>query len=198
MKNLKWVLIALAVAALVFLKFSGMYNQLVSEDEGVKSAWAQVENVYQRRMDLIPNLVSSVKGYVQHEEKTLLGVTEARAKISQMKISSDIVNDPAMLEKFQQAQSQLSSSLSRLLVVAEKYPDLKADQQFFQLNAELAGTENRIAVERKRFNEAAQQFNTTIRLFPKNIVANLGGFKAKAYFKADEGAMKAPTVDFTK
>ena len=197
MKN-KWLVIFLVAAAFLLLNSWGSYNQLVSQDEGVKSAWAQVENVYQRRLDLIPNLVSSVKGYVQHEEKTLIDVTEARAKISQMKVSSDVVNDPAMLEKFQQAQSQLSSSLSRLLVVAEKYPDLKADQQFFQLNAELAGTENRIAVERKRFNEAAQAFNTTIRLFPKNIIAGLGGFKTKAYFKADEGAMKAPVVDFGK
>ena len=178
------------------LVFGGIYNKLVTAEEGVTSAWAQVENVYQRRMDLVPNLVATVKGYAAHERETLQGVVDARSKISQMKVSSDVVNDPAALERFQQMQGKLSSALSRLLVVVERYPDLKASQNFLALQTQLEGTENRISVERRRFNEAARQFNTARRVFPNNIIANMMGFKDKAYFKADEGARTVPTVKF--
>ena len=194
------VLIALGVVIgvilLIALAFGGVYNRLVAADESVKSSWAQVENVYQRRLDLIPNLVEMVKGYAAHERGTLQGVVEARAKISQMNISSDIVNDPNALAKFQALQGQLSSALSRLLVVAEQYPDLKASQNFLALQTQLEGTENRIAVERNRFNEAARHFNTMRRTFPSIFIANALGFKEKAYFQAETGAARAPAVTF--
>ena len=190
------VLVVAAVALLGVMIFGGMYNRLVAADEGVSSAWGQVQSVYQRRMDLIPNLVETVKGYAAHESKTLEEVVNARSKISQMSVSPETANDPAALEKFQQAQQGLSGALSRLLVVVERYPDLKANQNFLALQSQLEGTENRIAVERMRFNEAAQGFNTLRRSFPANVVANLGGFKEKAYFKADEAAAQAPVVKF--
>jgi len=196
----KGLLIALAVVVglivLWLLIFGGVYNKLVTAEEGVTSAWAQVENVYQRRLDLVPNLVETVKGYAAHEKETLLDVVEARAKIGQMNITSDMVNDPNALAKFQQVQGQLSSALSRLLVVVERYPELKASQNFLALQTQLEGTENRISVERRRFNEAAREFNTSRRVFPNIIIANMMGFKEKAYFQADEGAAKAPTVKF--
>jgi len=185
--------------ALVFIaasSFGGTYNRLVTAEEGVKSAWAQVENVYQRRLDLVPNLVETVKGSAAHEKETLSRVVEARASISQMKITSDVVNDPAALEKFQASQGALSSALSRLLVVSEQYPDLKANANFLALQSQLEGTENRITVERMRFNESAQNFNTLRRTFPTAFVANLMGFKEKAYFQADAAAAKAPSVSF--
>ena len=174
----------------------GIYNQLVKSDEAVKSAWAQVQNVYQRRLDLIPNLVETVKGYAAHEKQTLEGVVEARSKISQMNISADVLNNPEQMAKFQALQTQLSSALSRLLVVAERYPDLKANQNFLALQSQLEGTENRITVERRRFNEAAQQFNTLIRVFPNNFVAGSSGFREKPYFQADTAAQTAPKVKF--
>lgn len=198
MKNkfLIGLLIVVGVIALIFLMFAGRYNRIVAAEEGVDSAWAQVENVYQRRLDLVPNLVETVKGYAEHERATLQGVVDARAKISQMNIGSDVINDPNALAKFEQAQGQLSSALSRLLVVVERYPDLKASQNFLALQTQLEGTENRISVERRRFNEAARQFNTLIRTFPNNFIANMFGFSKKAYFEAEEGAAKAPTVKF--
>ncbi len=188
--------VVIGVILLITFAFGGVYNQLVAADENVKSAWAQVENVYQRRLDLIPNLVETVKGYAAHERETLQGVVEARAKASQMSISSDIVNDPNALAKFQALQGQLSSALSRLLAVVEQYPDLKASQNFLALQTQLEGTENRIAVERNRFNEAARNFNTMRRTFPSVFIADMMGFKEKAYFQAETGAAKAPAVKF--
>jgi len=196
----KPLLITLGVVALVIFlfisTFGGVYNSLVTSEEGVDEAWAQVENVYQRRADLIPNLVSTVKGFAAQEKDVLMGVVEARSKVSQMKISSDVVNDPAALQKFQKIQGGLSSALSRLMVVVERYPDLKSSQNFLALQTQLEGTENRIAVERRRFNIAAKDFNTKIRVFPNNFLAGLYGFKKKTYFQADEGASKAPEVSF--
>ena len=193
-----WVglLIVGAVVLLGVMTFGGMYNRLVAADEQVASAWGQVQNVYQRRLDLIPNLVETVKGYAAHEKTTLEDVVNARSKVSQLNVSSEMINSPETLAKFQQAQQGLSGALSRLLVVVERYPDLKANQNFLALQSQLEGTENRITVERMRFNEAAQRFNTLRRSFPTNMVANLGGFHEKAYFKADEGAAKVPVVKF--
>ena len=190
-------LIVLSVILLGVFAFGGIYNQLVRADENVKNAWSQVQNVYQRRMDLIPNLVETVKGYATFERQTLQGVVEARSKISQMNVSSNIVNDPEALTKFQALQGELSSALSRLLVVVERYPELKAGQNFLALQSQLEGTENRISVERKRFNDAALQFNALRRTFPGIFVADMMGFKEKAYFQADQGAAKAPTVKFS-
>ncbi len=173
------------------------YNNMVKLDEGVKEKWSQVENVYQRRYDLIPNLVNTVKGYAAHEKETFTAVTEARAKAGgTFNISDQVLNDPAMFQKFQQAQSSLGGALQRLMVVMEKYPDLKANQNFLALQDQLEGTENRIAVERKRFNESARFYNTYIKLFPKVILANMFGFDEKQYFKSTEGAEEAPKVEF--
>lgn len=188
-----WIVIAI-VAVLVLWGMSS-YNNMVTKDEEVKTAWSQVENQYQRRLDLIPNLVNTVKGYATHEKSTLEGVINARAKASQTMINAGDLTE-ANLKQFQAAQSELSSALSRLLVVVERYPDLKANQNFSQLQAQLEGTENRIAVERKRFNETAQGYNTYIRRFPNNIFSGMFGFTPKAYFTAEEGANKAPKVEF--
>ena len=168
----------------------------MAREEGVTSAWAQVENVYQRRMDLVPNLVSTVKGYAAHESETLQNVVEARSKISQTNISSDAISDPSQLQAFQKMQGELSSALSRLMVVVERYPDLKASKNFLALQSQLEGTENRISVERRRFNEAARNFNTYRRKFPNIIISNMMDFQKKAYFESDEGAQKAPQVQF--
>jgi LemA protein len=184
------------IAVAIFMFFGGVYNELVTAEEKVSTAWAQVENVYQRRSDLVPNLVETVKGYAAHEMGAFLGVTEARAKISQMKISSDVINDPEKFAQFQAAQGALSSALSRLLVVVEKYPNLKANQNFLALQTQLEGTENRITVERRRFNEESRLFNTKIRTFPNNFLARLYGFSKKAYFEAEKGAESAPKVSF--
>lgn len=194
-KGMIILLSIVGVVALIALSFAGKYNTLVRLDEGVKQAWSQVENVYQRRLDLIPNLVETVKGYAAHEKSTFLAVTEARAKASGT-ISADVINDPAKFQAFQESQMALSSALSRLLVVVEKYPDLKASQNFMSLQAQLEGTENRITVERGRFNEAAQGFNTQIRQFPTNVIAGIFGFRAKEYFKAESAAAQAPKVSF--
>jgi len=198
MKKGLWITLGVIVGLILLfvMFFGGIYNKLVKAGEGVSSAWAQVENVYQRRMDLIPNLVQTVKGYAAHEKSTLQGVVDARSKVSQMNISSDIINDPNMLAKFQQVQGQLSSALSRLMVVVERYPDLKASQNFLTLQTQLEGTENRITVERRRFNEAARYFNTQRRVFPNFFIANMMGLKEKTYFKAEEGAAKVPIVEF--
>jgi len=190
------VLIVVAVVLLGVMTIGGIYNQLVTADEQVSSAWGQVQSVYQRRMDLIPNLVETVKGYAAHEKQTLEDVVNARSKVGQLSVSPGMISDPEALSKFQQAQQGLSGALSRLLVVVERYPDLKANQNFLALQSQLEGTENRITVERMRFNETARSFNTLRRSFPANWIANLGGFKEKAYFQADEAAAKAPVVKF--
>ena len=195
-KSFVFLLVIIGIVLFAFMTYGGIYNHLVAADEAVKSAWAQVQNVYQRRLDLIPNLVETVKGYAAHERQTLQSVVEARAKISQMNISADVLNSPEEMAKFQALQTQLSSALSRLLVVAEQYPDLKANQNFLALQSQLEGTENRITVERKRFNEAAQELNTLIRVFPNNFVARMSGFHSKAYFQADEAAQTTPKVKF--
>jgi len=172
----------------------GGYNRLVALDEGVDSAWGQVENVYQRRADLIPNLVATVKGAADFEQETFTAVVEARAKVGQINFAE--TPDPAQMKQFQAAQDGLSSALSRLLVVVERYPELKATQAFRDLQVQLEGTENRIAVERHRFNEVARDFNTICRTFPTVIIANFFGFDEKAYFEATEGAETPPAVEF--
>src|SRR5690554_5489416 len=186
--------VVLVILAIPFFSSCG-YNKMVELREGVDAQWAQVENVYQRRADLIPNLVNTVKGYAAHEKETLEGVVNARAKATSTTINADNL-DAAALQKFQAAQDGLSSALSRLMVVVEKYPDLKANQNFLELQAQLEGTENRIANERMKFNESAKDFNTYIRKFPKNIYAGMFGFEKRAYFESAEGADVAPTVEF--
>ncbi len=171
------------------------YNQMVQLDEGVKSQWAQVENAYQRRADLIPNLVATVKGYAEYEQETLTRVIEARSKATSININTENMN-AEMIQQFQAAQDELSSALSRLLVVVEKYPDLKANQNFLDLQAQLEGTENRITVERQKFNTATQSYNQYIRGFPQLIVAKIFGFDKKEYFEAREGSDVPPTVQF--
>ncbi len=195
----KKILIGLLVfVGLGALWFIQSRNGFVRLDETVKQSWAQVENVYQRRLDLIPNLVATVQGYADHERETLEAVTRARSQVGQMtaECMQKILNNPQLFQKFQEAQGALTSSLSRLMVVVEKYPDLKANENFLDLQRQLEGTENRITVERKRFNEAAQEFNTQIRMFPASLVARLNGFQAKNYFQAQEGAAQAPKVQF--
>ena len=191
------VLGAIAVVVLgVFMWGVGVNNRLVQLDEGVRSAWSQVENQYQRRADLIPNLVETVKGYANQEQDVFIGVAEARAKVSQMTVTKDVLNDPQAFAKFQAAQDQLGSALSRLLVVSENYPQLKSNENFLSLQTQLEGTENRITVERKRFNDIVQSYNTTIRQFPVSFIASLRGFTEKPYFQAKEGAENAPQVKF--
>ena len=192
-----WIIIGIIVLLVIigYSSFKGTYNDMVVMDENIDGKWAQVENVYQRRADLIPNLVNTVKGYAAHEKETLEGVIEARAKASSVNVDAGNLT-PEKFAAFQQAQDGLSSALSRLMVVVEKYPDLKANQSFLELQAQLEGTENRIAVERKKFNEATQGYNTYIKIFPKNLMANMFGFDTKPYFKAQEGADKAPEVQF--
>ncbi|HVQ34670.1 MAG TPA: LemA family protein [Candidatus Bathyarchaeia archaeon] len=174
----------------------GVNNALVKKQVTVDGAWSNVENVYQRRADLIPNLVETVKGVANFEKSTLTAVVEARAKATQIVLSPEMVNDPAMFRRFQAAQGELSSALARLLAVAENYPELKANQNFLELQSQLEGTENRIAVERRRFNETVQDYNTAVRVFPASLVASMRGFTPKAFFEADPGAEKAPTVKF--
>ncbi len=172
-------------------------NNMVTKEEAVSSAWSQVENVYQRHADLIPNLVATVKGYAAHENETLTAVVEARAKATSVNIDPTKLNTES-IQQFQQAQGGLSSALSRLMVVVEKYPDLKANESFLNLQSQLEGTENRITVERQKFNQIAQDFNTYIRLFPGNIIASMRNFEKKPYFEAEKGSEKAPKVDFAK
>src|SRR5512145_1266179 len=184
------------VAVLAVVAFGvSAYNGLVSLDQAVQAQWAQVENVYQRRADLVPNLVETVKGAAAFEKDTFTAVTEARAKVGQVN-AAGIANDPQAFAKFQQAQDQLGSALSRLMVVVERYPDLKSTQNFRDLQAQLEGTENRIAVERMRFNEAAQAFNTRLKRFPTVLIAGLLGFKERPYFTATPGADRPPAVKF--
>ena len=188
----KWGLISV-IAVLAFMSI-GMYNGMVTGREGVTSQWAQVENVYQRRADLIPNLVATVQQYAEFEKSTLIGVIDAPSKVSQIKI--DAANaTPEDLAKFQAAQGQLTSALSRLLVVAEQYPNLKANENFMDLQKQLEGSENRITVERQKFNDVAKGYNASIQQFPRSLVAGIFGFKTRPYFQAEAGADKAPDVN---
>ncbi len=198
---LVWLLVGLGIILVIalsaFVTVKNYYNTFVTLEENVNQAWAQVENVYQRRADLIPNLVEVVKGYAKHERETLQAVVEARSKVGgQIKVGAKVLNDPQAFARFQQAQDALTSALQRLMVVVERYPDLKANQNFLDLQAQLEGTENRIAVERRRFNQAVQAYNTAIRKFPGNIIAGMFGFREKPYFKAQAGSEKVPKVKF--
>ena len=189
----KWIWIG--VVAVVAIFFYATDNGFVNREEGLKSAWSNVETQYQRRADLIPNLVNTVKGYAAHESETLGAVTEARARATSINLSASDLT-PERLAAFQQAQADVRSALGRLIAVAENYPDLKANQNFLELQAQLEGTENRIAVARKDFNAAAQRYNVAVRRFPSNLIAGLFGFEKKPYFEASEGADKAPEVQF--
>lgn len=196
-KQKKWLIIGIVVLFVIiaFSSLKNSYNSMVTMEEGVSANWSQVENVYQRRADLIPNLVNTVKGYAAHEQETLTGVIEARAKATSVNIDPSKL-DAESIQKFQAAQDGVSSALSRLMVVIERYPDLKANQNFLDLQAQLEGTENRITVERRNFNESVKAYNAYIRLFPKNIIAGIFNFETKDYFKAAQGAEKAPEVQF--
>lgn len=197
MRDRLWVVLALVLSA----SLSGCgYNTIQAQDETVKSAWSEVINQYQRRADLIPNLVNTVKGYAEQEKDILLGVTEARAKVGSIQATPELVNDPAAMERFMKAQGEMTSALSRLLVVAENYPQLKSDQNFRDLQAQLEGTENRISVARNRYIETVQTYNTTVRQFPVNLTAMIFGYKEKAQFTVENEAAiaKPPAVDFSK
>ncbi len=200
-KGIKTVLVVLAIVAVIVIGayrfFAGNYNSMVAMDEGVKAQWGQVQNVYQRRLDLIPNLVATVKGYAQHESKVFTDIAEARSRAGGvMNVSDEVLNDPESFKRFQKAQGELGSALQRLLVVTENYPQLKADQNFLALQDQLEGTENRITVERMRYNEVVRGYNTFIKQFPRAIIANMNGFREKAYFAADDAAQTAPAVSF--
>ena len=185
----------IAVIAVIAIWLVSVYNGMVGLDEGVNTAWANVETQYQRRADLIPNLVNTVKGYAQHEQETFEAVVNARSKATSITIDPSNVT-PEKLQEFQQAQGELASALGRLIAISESYPDLKASEQFKELQAQLEGTENRINVARTNFNKEAQKYNTTIRTFPRNLFAGMLGFTQRAYFEADAGASQAPTVQF--
>jgi LemA protein len=197
---MKVLIIALVVLAVVVLAVGawavGIYNGLVGLDQNVNEKWAQVQNVYQRRADLIPNLVETVKGFANQERSVLTGVVEARAKATSIQLTPEVLNDPKAMERFQAAQGQLSGALSRLLVTVERYPELKSNQNFLSLQSQLEGTENRIAVERRRFNEAVREYNTRLSLFPGTVVARLTGFRPKAFFEAAPDAATPPKVKF--
>jgi LemA protein len=198
MKLSKGWIVLIVVVGVIFLLIAwatGINNTLVTKEEGVNTAWANVENVYQRRLDLIPNLVNTVKGVAKFEQQTLTAVIEARAKATSVQINPKNL-DEGSLQKFQEAQNGVSSALGRLMVVVEKYPELKATQNFSELQAQLEGTENRISVERMKFNQAAQEYNTYLRRFPNSMFAGMLGFSKKAYFEAQAGAEKAPEVQF--
>lgn len=195
MKKTIIILTIVAVIAAIVLWFIGSYNSMVTAEENVETSWAQVENQYQRRADLIPNLVNTVKGYAAHESSTLEAVIDARSRATQITIDPSKAT-PEQLMAFQNAQGELTQALGRLLALSESYPDLKANQNFLELQSQLEGTENRITVARNAFNEAARQFNTMIRRFPGNIVASMFGFEKKPYFEAEQGAEKAPKVEF--
>ena len=192
MAKLRWALMILAA-----LTLSGCgYNEFQTKDEQVKAAWGEVLNQYQRRADLIPNLVATVQGYAAQERDVLIGVTEARAKATAVNVSANDLSDPAKMQQFQQAQAQLSGALGRLLVVAEAYPQLKSDANFRELQAQLEGTENRISVERGNFNNAVQNYNVAVRSFPTNLIAGMLGFPPRPFFTAQAGAEKPPPVQF--
>ena len=193
----KWILagVLVLIAFLIYRFFVGTYNNLVAKDETVSAQWANVESQYQRRLDLIPNLVNTVKGYAEFEKSTLTQVIEARAKATQVKVDPKNLT-PEGLQQFQQAQGELGNALGRLMVVIERYPELKANQNFLELQAQLEGTENRIAVERQKFNDMSKDFNVYIRRFPQNLLAGMYGFQNKIYFESDKGAEQAPKVQF--
>jgi LemA protein len=197
------VAVALAVLGIVVLLAVGLvgwgisvYNGLVTSEEAVKSAWSQVENQYQRRFDLVPNLVETVKGFAKQEREVLENVTAARASVGRLTVTPEVLRDPQAFARFQQAQDGLSQALSRLLVITENYPNLKSDQNFLSLQSQLEGTENRIAVERRRYTEVVQEYNTRLRRFPASVVAGIGGFVPMAYFEASAAAEQAPQVKF--
>lgn len=196
---MKKTLIIIAVIALVLVIFysffKNTYNNMVKLGEQVDAQWAQVENVYQRRADLIPNLVNTVKGFASQEQEVLIGVVEARAKATSINLNADNLT-PENLQSFQEAQAGLSSALARLMVVVEQYPELKSNQNFLELQSQLEGTENRIAVERMKFNETTREYNSFVKSFPQNLLAGMFGFEAKPYFEAKEGASEAPKVEF--
>ncbi len=202
MKN-KALTIFIVIVAAILIFFGiiviwgiGVYNNLVTSEQNVIKQWAQVENQYQRRADLIPNLVNTVKGYANFEKQVLTDVVEARARVGQFNVTPEVLNDPQSFQKFQSVQGDLSSALSRLLAVVENYPELKANENFLQLQAQLEGTENRISVERKRFNETVQEFNVSIKRFPATILASIFGFREKQYFTATPGTEVPPKVEF--
>ena len=194
-KGLTVIVIIAAIVLALFFWVKNSYNGLVKSDEQVKAAWSQVENVYQRRADLIPNLVATVKGYAAHESSTLESVVEARSKATQVTVDPDRL-DAGEIARFQVAQGELTQALGRLVMLRESYPDLKANQNFMELQAQLEGTENRISTERMKFNETARSYNTMVRSFPKNIIASMFGFETKGYFEAAEGTETAPKVEF--
>ena len=189
------ILVVVGVVLVLFFWFKNGYNSMVKEQEGVQTAWSQVENVYQRRADLIPNLVNTVKGYAAHESQTLEGVVNARAKATQLTVDPENLT-PEKLATYQEAQGELGAALGKLLAIQENYPDLKANENFLALQSQLEGTENRISTERMKFNEAAKRYNVLIRVFPKSIIASLFGFEKMPYFQAKEGADVAPAVEY--
>ncbi len=191
----KSTIITLVVIGVLLIWGVTGYNGLVKSDEAVSTAWSNVENQYQRRADLIPNLVNTVKGYAAHEKETLDAVVAARARATQLTVNADDIT-PEKLQEYQKAQGEIGSALGRLLAVTEAYPELKANENFRELQAQLEGTENRISVERRNFNEAARGYNTSIRTFPRNLLAGMFGFEKRPYFEAEEGAQKAPSVEF--
>lgn len=193
-KHLGWLIAGAVIVIALFWGCNG-YNGLVTMDEGVQGKWANVETQYQRRADLIPNLVNTVKGYAKHEQSTLEGVVKARSEATAVKIDPTNLT-PEKLAEYQKAQGSLTTALGKLIAIQENYPDLKANENFQELQSQLEGTENRITVARKDFNDAAKEYNTAIRRFPKTILASLFGFEKKAYFEASEGAEKAPAVEF--
>lgn len=191
----KSTIITLVVIGVLLIWGVTGYNGLVKSDEAVSTAWSNVENQYQRRADLIPNLVNTVKGYAAHEKETLDAVVAARARATQLTVNADDIT-PEKLQEYQKAQGEIGSALGRLLAVTEAYPELKANENFRELQAQLEGTENRISVERRNFNEAARGYNTSIRTFPRNLLAGMFGFEKRPYFEAEEGTQKAPSVEF--
>ena len=189
-----WIIV-IAVIAVIAIYFTSTYNSMVAQEEAVSTAWSNVENQYQRRSDLIPNLVNTVKGYATHEKETFDAVVSARAKATQTTVSIDDLT-PEKMQAYQRAQGEVGSALSRLLAVTENYPELKANENFKELQVQLEGTENRISVERRNFNKTTRGYNTAIRRFPRNIVAGMFGFEKHPYFEAEEGSEKAPEVKF--
>lgn len=194
-KGLVTIIILAIIGLGIFFWVKNSYNTLVSGEEQVSAAWAQVENVYQRRADLIPNLVATVKGYAEHESETLENVVAARAKATQVTVDPDRLTEED-IARFQEVQGELGSALGRLMMITENYPDLKASQNFADLQAQLEGTENRIAVERKKYNDTARAYNVSVRSFPSNIIASIFDFETKGYFKAADGAETALAVEF--
>lgn len=189
------IIVLVLVGLFIYFSVRNTYNNMVGFNESVAEQWSQVENVFQRRADLIPNLVNTVKGYAEFERETLTQVIEARSKATSVNVNADNLN-PAMFQQFQEAQGELSSALSRLLVTIERYPDLKANQNFLDLQAQLEGTENRIATERRKFNQVTRDYNTYIKKFPQVMFANMFGFDPKPYFEAEQGAEEVPAVEF--